>query len=310
MRDPISDDVVHLSQGKHDEMVQGFGLELSYEGFDECVHVGRTSRQSERFRAQRPPEVPEVETELRVPVHQKPSRLDTFVLHPHGGVASLLHHPLLIGMERGRTAAHAPTSQVDEHKTKGIEPSTPSVYSLRKEVHRDQGFHVGGDELSPRHRRPTAGFLLRGGIDALAGQDALDGIMADGIAEFLEFADDPAVTPEQVLPTDAHNQVSDFLSHARSAGLLRLPATSGVINPAPIGCRFDDFQDGAHVMAELGADSEQLGLFVRAWHNMVAGQPPAQDGDLRLEEPDLSVVARSGKLKEHPEDGFEGVAHG
>ena len=110
---PASHDVVHLPEREQHKVIQGLGLEPTDEGFAERVAVGRSDGQTRGFNAGFLPEFQELFGELRIAVHQQPADLDAFLLHPHGRIASLLHHPGFVRMERGRAAIDTPRFQVD-----------------------------------------------------------------------------------------------------------------------------------------------------------------------------------------------------
>jgi hypothetical protein len=86
---------------------------------------------------------------------------------------------------------------------------------------------------------------------------------------------------------DVDDPVSDFLAETRPAGLLGQMASLGIVDPPPVGDRRDDLQDGTDVVAELGAEPEQLGFFRRIGYNAFCRDALAQDCDLSFEESDL-----------------------
>jgi len=134
--------------------------------------------------------------------------------------------------------------------------------------------------------------------------------MADDVAEFLHLSHDPAVAPEEVLFPHPDHQVAQFPVEAWPARLLQLFATLHVVHPPPVSLRPDDPQDRHDLLAKLRPDPQKLGLLRRTWYNAFSGKPAAQDFDLRFEESNLRVVARSEELEEHPQDRLEGMAHG
>jgi hypothetical protein len=62
-------------------------------------------------------------------------------------------------------------------------------------------------------------------------------------------------------------------------------------------------------MPELSAEPKQFGFFGGGGYNAILRDAFAQDGDLRLEEPNLRIVTRSEELDEHPENRLKGMVH-
>jgi hypothetical protein len=145
------------------------------------------------------PELPELQSELRVVIVNEHPRLDVQLLHPHVRIPGLLHHPLLVGIERGRRTEDLAAAEMDEREDVGVELPPDRVDGFREEIARDQGIHVGRDELVPRHRRLAVLLLLRRRVDALFDQNPPDRRMADDVAEFLQLPHDRAAAPAGVL---------------------------------------------------------------------------------------------------------------
>ena len=92
-----------------------------------------------------------------IAIPNEKARSDALFVHPHCGIACLLHHPVGIGMIRARTGKNFSASHMNKHEDIGIAYPAERPDRLCKKIARHDGVHMRVDKRRPRHRR----FLFR-----------------------------------------------------------------------------------------------------------------------------------------------------
>lgn len=204
--------VIHLRPGENDEVVQAFSLEVRDKRLHEGIRLRSLDGNPFGPDAHVLPELPEVQGELRVVVEDEHARLDVLLLHPHGGIPGLLHHPRVVGIKCCRATEYPTAPQMDEDQAIGVEFSSECVDGLGEKVSGHEAFHVRLEELSPGHRRQAPLGFFRRRMNPVLPEDALDRAGANDVTELFQFPSDASEAPEKVLLPQADDQPSQFLT--------------------------------------------------------------------------------------------------
>ncbi len=129
-----------------------------------------------------------------------------------------VHSPA--GLEVTPPRLHPAGAVPGEHQD--VQP--PEVHRVNvQEVNGEDPGRLGMQELPPRRARAA-----RRRIDARGTRDLPHRGRRDRHAEFRQFAVDPAVSPQRILPRQPDNQASNAPDHGRTA---RLALAAGVVLP-------------------------------------------------------------------------------
>ena len=234
MPDPCPNDVIQLLLTEAHEVIEAFVLERTNERFDKCVCLGRSDRCPHWPRALLVPEVAETVRELPIAITKQESRLDALVLHPHRRVAGLLHDPVPVGRIGRRASVDLPSAEMDKDQDVGMEHASKGVYFFAKEIARDNRVDVGVHESRPLHRR-IFDRLVRPRAESGVGENLPDCGRPDTASELLEFPDDSAVSPEDVLAREPNDQLPCRLGNSRPSGSSERSFIPGFAKPSTVG---------------------------------------------------------------------------
>ena len=282
--DPSFQDVVESVEAEADESVEALSLASFEPRFRERIRFGRLEWYSDAPRAALLlPELAESLREFRVAVMDKKARCHADIFEPHLCVARLLHHPLLVWIERRRTAVHlARTEMNEDHHVRGEDTA--------------KGVDAFGEEIAPGHRvhvrvnkrRPRNDWLLerlvRRRMNAGVFQDLSHGGGTDADAELLEFTDNPTVPPTKVLRGHLERQIQSCQWFSRPVrGTVRF-AASKLPKPLPASVWHNDVHEFVDVVVHCSPKPEQFCPLLRRRHNPACVDSRAEHPNLRFEE--------------------------
>ena len=293
---PHPKDVVELSSTEANEVIQYFSLCNSNVAFTECVSLRGAWRSFDGSDFGIFPERVKGIRILSITVVNEESGFDTFVFHPHCGVASLLHHPFRIRMIRARIRIDSSTSQMNEDEDISMADTSESEDGLREKVTGDDAVHLSVSEGRPWKRRVLGGLLWLREVPFLS-ENVSDCSRADSDSKLLEFSYDPTVSPAQILGGQSHDQLA---SRGWSSGSAQRPERSHatqLTKPLPIGSRKDDVHDFVDVMVHRGPQPEQFRSLRRGRDNPTRFDTRPEHPNLRFEQLDSCVVSGTHPLR-------------
>ena len=122
-----------------------------------------------------------------------------------------LLHPALVRRRRHAGNPHLPGCHSHQRQHLVSHQSTRRPYFSSEKVYRGQDFHVRADELPPAHRSATFGR----GCDGVSFQKIGYRLVADFVAEIIQRARNPAISPTGILSCQSQNQFFDLIPCSR-----------------------------------------------------------------------------------------------
>jgi hypothetical protein len=287
--------VVEVAAIETDEMVQTFAFDRAHPRLSERIRIRRPDRRFHDAGSGIAEQPIEVVGELRVAIPQKKPGINTVVRQPHLYVASLLFHPMAVGVIGCWADEHLAATQVNEEQAVSALSAERREHVLGEEIASHECVHVQADELAPRCINRFASTARWGKQPGIT-QQPLNRRSPDGKVEFLKFAHHASVSPVEVLPGETKDEP---MAHGRDSATADAPwltPTFLLAQPSAIGLARDDAEDIVDVVPEFMADAEQGGPIFGTENDVIAARLAAKDGDLEHEEPYVGVTASTKTL--------------
>jgi hypothetical protein len=203
---------VSLAEDQHP--VGDFGAHRQDDAFGEAVRPRAAWRDLDHLDARIRQHRIERGRELTGPIADE--ELGNTLAEVHDEVAGLLGGPGSVGI--AGHAQHVQVAVVDLEGEQDVEPLQCHRAVDVEEVHGQHRRGLGAQELAPA----GVGVSRRRRRGPVAAQDPTDRRGADGVAEFEQFALDPAVAPARVLPRHPLHQLGDDVVDRWAAGPVRV----------------------------------------------------------------------------------------
>lgn len=282
----LASQIVQVPRAERHEVIQALLLNR----LDEPLCVGVEVRRAELYRHWRHPllqqQCSEVAEELRVTVVQDYRRRVGVVRKRLTELPRLPGCPDSSGMERARRDPRPAGQDVDEHQHVGITPTPPGQDSPGQEVARPKRLRMNRKELVPRPLTPLGSWvepMLPQNVGHRGPRDSVN-------TQLLQLPEDAGITPT-CLPSDAKNQLTDFLGSSRATRLFgtNLRRRTGILTQPSSerdrGDNCDQIPDGA---AQRPSEFQKSRTLARRQSDLLA-EPGAKYFILGLEELDLAT---------------------
>ncbi len=295
VRQPLVVDVIKLPQAYAVKMVQAFPFNLSDVALAIPIRLESAYRCFMDFRTFALPDSIESCRKFGVTIPNQPTRFNSEILKPHGGISSLLKHPFFLGIKRGWTHENPPTSEMDKHQDIGINPSSPRKDGFAVKIGRDQRFHVGADKQFPVARGMSAA-LFGDRMMARPFKDVTDRCQADLDAQLLKLSMQVFVAPDEVVGSKLKDEIYRCLWRSWTAWL----ATFRIfhIQPASISPWLDDKHYVGDIVLKHSSKPHQVGSLFFGRNNLGIINAISQHIDLIRQQLEPGIVSRHEKPRE------------
>ena len=184
---------------------------------------------------------------------------------------------------------------MNKDKNIGVKDTGKAMDPLAKEVAANHRRHIGMDKRRPRQGRLPLG-LVRGRVLACFFEYVAFSRIPHSDAQFLQFSDDSAKCPSQILARNTQDKPSGGLGNTRPTEGGEAVAFSPLSNPLSIRGWKRHVRHISDIMLNRFTNTKELGLLGGLGHDRCGIDPRTKDSNPRFRQLKLRIVPRTKPL--------------